>query len=84
MGAGGREGGGERCLVRGGSGGAVAVRAVQSLVVSLRAQVDTCCSGAGKNRSARLLKQRQGLWSEVLRSVSLFVGLILSYLILTI
>ena len=32
--------------------------------------------------SARLLKQRQGLWSEVLRSVSLFVGFILSYLIL--
>ena len=32
--------------------------------------------------SERLLKQRQGLWSEVLSSVSLFVGLILSYLIL--
>ena len=30
--------------------------------------------------SERLLKQRQGLWSEVLRSVSLFVGFILSYL----
>ena len=26
--------------------------------------------------SERLLKQRQGLWSEVLRSVSLFVGFI--------
>ena len=40
--------------------------------------------GRGKDRSARLLKQRQGLWSEVLSSVSLFVGFILSYLILTI